>query len=217
MSNYGNSFFSPAVKQFSGASVPVWLDVKERKIAGGSFSISGLAKGSKIPVGTPVNLAKMGGTAVILDAYVVQSNVAADGTSLVVKSLTGVIPDPSGLVVGKVTETTGIAAKAVELGTGTEGSGADAGKFTFTITANSLGALTAGDILYICAEAGSSKAMLRPTGLSWHEVVVDEGVGTATYGTVAVVTKGQILADRAPQISAYFKSLLPGITFEYES
>ena len=59
--------------------------------------------------------------------------------------------------------------------------------------------------------------MLRPTGLSWHEVVVDEGVGTATYGTVAVVTKGQILADRAPQISAYFKSLLPGITFEYES
>ena len=57
--------------------------------------------------------------------------------------------------------------------------------------------------------------MLKPTGLSWRQIYIDSD--NATLGTVAVVTKGQVLADRIPEISDYFKSLMPGITFEYES
>lgn len=214
MSNYGNAFFSPESKNYASKVVPVWLDVKERKIGGGTLDISDYKKGDIIPAGAPIYLPKMGGTAVLLDAYQVIGAVTAEGTSLVLKSVTGVIPDPSGLVVGKVTETTGIAAKAVELGTGTEGTGANVGKFTFTITANALGALSDGDIVYIIAEAGSNKACLQPTGLSWRQIVIDSD--NATYGTVAVVTKGQVLADRIPQITDYMKVAIPGITFEYE-
>ena len=214
MSNYGNAFFSPDSKQYPGSVVPVWLEVKERKIAGGTVDISDFPKGTLIPAGIPVHLGVMGGSATFLEGYEVQSAVNSSATSLVLKAVGGYMADPSGLVVGKVDASTGIAAKAVELGTGTEGTGDNKGKFTFTIEANSLGTLAAGDILYIISEAGSSKAMLKPTGLSWRQIYINSD--NPTYGTVAVVTKGQVLADRIPAVSDYFKSLMPGITFEYE-
>ena len=215
--NLGNSFFTPSTKQYPAQSMPVWLEVKERKHAGGTVDISGYKDGDIIPAGIAVNLSLMGGTAILLDAFEVQSNVAAaDGTSLVLKSISGALYNPSGLTVGKVNETTGIASKAATLGDGVEGTGDDKGKFTFTITAGSLGALSSGDLLYIIKEAGSNKAMVKPTGLSWRQIVVDADGVTPTFGTVAVVTKGQVLADRIPAISEFFKSMLPGITFEYE-
>lgn len=216
MSNYGNAFFSPESKQYPGSVVPVWLEVKERKIAGGTIDISGYEKGDIIPAGIPVNLPKMGGDATLLDAFTVVGAVSASDTTVVLKSASGAIKNPSGLVVGKVTEATGIAAKAITLGDGTAVSGEDhEGEYSFTITANALGALSNGDTLYIVGEAGSNKAMLKPTGLSWRQIYIDSD--NATIGTVAVVTKGQVLADRIPEISDYFKSLMPGITFEYES
>ena len=151
MSNYGNAFFSPESKQYPGSVVPVWLEVKERKIAGGTIDISGYNKGDIIPAGIPVNLPKMGGNATLLDAFTVVGAVTSSGTTVVLKSASGVIKDPSGLVVGKVTETTGIAAKAVELGDGTAVTGeGHEGEFSFAITANALGALSDGDTLYIC-------------------------------------------------------------------
>lgn len=216
MSNYGNAFFSPESKQYPGSVVPVWLEVKERKIAGGTIDISGYKKGTIIPAGIPVNLPKMGGTATLLDAFVVVGAVGSTDTTVVLKSASGVIKDPSGLVVGKVTETTGIAAKAVKLDTGTESTTeGHEGEFSFTITANALGSLSDGDLVYLISAAGSNKAVLKPTGLSWRQIYIDSD--NATLGTVAVVTKGQVLADRIPAISDYFKSLMPGITFEYES
>lgn len=216
MSNYGNAFFSPESKQYPGSVVPVWLEVKERKIAGGTIDISGYSKGDIIPAGIPVNLPKMGGSATLLDAFTVVGAVSATDTTLVLKSASGVLKDPSGLVVGKVTETTGIAAKAVELGDGTASSSAGhEGEYSFTIVANSLGVLSDGDTLYLISAAGSNKAVLKPTGLSWRQIYIDSD--NATVGTVAVVTKGQVLADRIPAISDYFKSMMPGITFEYES
>lgn len=216
MSNYGNAFFSPESKQYPGSVVPVWLEVKERKIAGGTIDISGYSKGDTIPAGIPVNLPKMGGSATLLDAFTVVGAVSTTDTTLVLKSASGVLKDPSGLVVGKVTETTGIAAKAVTLGDGTASTTeGHEGEYSFTITANALGALSDGDTLYIISAAGSDKAMLKPTGLSWRQIYIDSD--NATTGTVAVVTKGQVLADRIPAISDYFKSLMPGITFEYES
>lgn len=212
MSNYGNAFFSPETKNYPSDIMPVWLEVKERKIAGGTFSLSGVSKGTIFPIGMPVRLDKMGGTVTILPTFQVVGAVTSEGTTLVLKPLAGVIPAED-MIVGKMTSA-GVAAKAVALGTATPGTGANAGTFSFTITANSLGTLADGDILVIVSASGSNKAAVLPNGLSWRQVVVDSD--NATVGTIAVVTKGQILGDRIPQMPDFYKNAIPGITFEYE-
>lgn len=212
MSNYGNAFFTPETTQFDAGSKPVWVEVKERKLAGGTFSLSGVAKGTIFPIGIPVRLDKMGGTVTVLPTFLVVGAVTAEGTTLVLKPLANVIP-AADMIVGKMTSA-GVVAKAVALGAATALTGDDAGKYQFTITANSLGALADGDILVIASAAGSNKAATLPNGLSWRQVVVDSD--NATKGTIAVVTKGQILADRIPQIPDFYKDALKGITFEYE-
>lgn len=215
MSNYGNVFFSPDSKTYPGSVVPVWLEVKERKIAGGTVDISDYPKGTLIPAGIPVALSVMGGTATLLDSFQVVGAVSSTDTSVVLKSIGGLMKDPSGAIVGKVDANTGIAAKAVELGTGTAStSEGHEGEYTFTITAAALGTLADGDVLNIVSASGSDKAAVKPTGLSWRQLYIDSD--NATYGTVAVVTKGQVLADRIPAVSDYYKAAMPGITFEYE-
>jgi len=212
MSNYGNAFFSPETKQYPAAVVPVWLEVKERKIAGGTFSLENVAKGTIFPAGMPVRLDKMGGTVTILPTFQVVGAVTSEGTTLVLKPVAGVIP-AEGMIVGKMSSA-GVAAKAIALGAATPLTGTDAGKYQFTITANALGTLADGDILVIVSAAGSNKAAVLPNGLSWRQVVVDSN--NATIGTIAVVTKGQILGDRIPLMPDFYKAAMPGITFEYE-
>lgn len=212
MSNYGNAYFSPESKQYPGSVMPVWLEVKRRKIAGGTFSLSGVAKGTIYPAGMPVRLDKMGGTVTLLPTFTVVGAVTAEGTTLVLKPQTNIIP-AEGMIVGKMTSA-GVCAKAVALGAATPLTGTDAGKYQFTITANSLGALADGDLLVIATVAGSNKAAVLPNGLSWRQVVVDSA--NATYGTIAVVTDGQVLADRIPAMPDFYKAALPGIEFEYE-
>lgn len=212
MSNYGNAFFSPETKRYPSDIMPVWLEVKERKIAGGTFSLSGVSKGTIFPIGMPVRLDKMGGTVTILPTFQVVGAVSAEATTLVLKPLAGVIP-AADMIVGKMSSA-GVAAKAVALGAATPLTGDDAGKYQFTIVANSLGTLSDGDILVIVSAAGSNKAAVLPNGLSWRQVVVDSD--NATIGTIAVVTKGQILGDRIPQMPDFYKAAMPGITFEYE-
>ena len=212
MSNYGNAFFSPETKQYPGSVIPVWLEVKERKIAGGTFSLSGVSKGTIFPAGMPVRLDKMGGTVTILPTFEVQEAVvAASSTSLVLKPLAGVAPAED-MILGKMTSA-GVAAKAAALGEPTYDS--TEGTYTFTITAGDFGALAVGDILVVVSAAGANKAAVLPNGLSWRQVVVDSD--NATLGTIAVVTKGQVLGDRIPQMPDYYKDALKGITFEYES
>lgn len=212
MSNYGNAFFSPESKQYPGSVMPIWLEVKERKIAGGTFSLDGVAKGTIFPAGMPVRLDKMGGTVTILPTFTVVGAVSSSATTLVLKPQANVIP-AEGMIVGKMTSA-GVAAKAVALGAATALTGTDAGKYQFTITANDLGTLADGDTLVIVSAAGANKAAVLPNGLSWRQVVVDSA--NATYGTIAVVTKGQVLGDRIPQMPDYYKDAMPGITFEYE-
>lgn len=212
MSNYGNAFFTPDSKQYPGSVMPVWLEVKERKIAGGTFSLSGVAKGTIFAAGMPVRLDKMGGTVTILPTFVVVGAVSSSATTLVLKPQSGVAP-AEGMIVGKMTSA-GVAAKAVALGAATPLTGTDAGKYQFTITANDLGTLADGDVLVIVSAAGANKAAVLPNGLSWRQVVVDSD--NATYGTIAVVTKGQVLGDRIPAMPDYYKAAMPGITFEYE-
>ena len=212
MSNYGNAFFSPDSKQYPASVVPVWLEVKERKIAGGTFSLSGVAKGTIFAAGMPVRLDKMGGTVTILPTFQVVGAVSASATTLVLKPQAGVAP-AQGMIVGKMTSA-GVAAKAVALGAATPLTGNDAGKYQFTITANDLGVLADGDVLVIVSAAGTNKAAVLPNGLSWRQVVVDSD--NATVGTIAVVTKGQVLADRIPAMPDYYWAAMPGITPEYE-
>lgn len=212
MSNYGNAFFSPDSKQYPASVVPVWLEVKERKIAGGTFSLSGVAKGTIFAAGMPVRLDKMGGTVTILPTFQVVGAVSASATTLVLKPQAGVVP-AQGMIVGKMTSA-GVAAKAVALGAATPLTGNDAGKYQFTITANDLGVLADGDVLVIVSAAGANKAAVLPNGLSWRQVVVDSD--NATVGTIAVVTKGQVLADRIPAMPDYYWAAMPGITPEYE-
>lgn len=212
MINYGNAFFSPESKQYPGSVMPVWLEVKERKIAGGTFSLSGVSKGTIFAAGMPVRLDKMGGTVTILPTFSVVGAVSSSATTLVLKPQAGVAP-AEGMIVGKLTSA-GVASKAAALGTPTALTGDDAGKYQFTITAGDFGTLADGDILVIVSAAGSNKAATLPNGLSWRQVVVDSD--NATLGTIAVVTKGQILADRIPAIPEEYKAALPGITFEYE-
>lgn len=212
MSNYGNAFFTPDSKQYPGSVMPVWLEVKERKIAGGTFSLSGVAKGTIFAAGMPVRLDKMGGTVTILPTFVVVGAVSSSATTLVLKPQSGVAP-AEGMIVGKMTSA-GVAAKAVALGAATPLTGTDAGKYQFTITANDLGTLADGDVLVIVSASGANKAAVLPNGLSWRQVVVDSD--NATYGTIAVVTKGQVLGDRIPAMPDYYKAAMPGITFEYE-
>ena len=212
MSNYGNAFFSPESKQYPGSVMPVWLEVKERKIAGGTFSLSGVAKGTIFAAGMPVRLDKMGGTVTILPTFTVVGAVSSSATTLVLRPQSGVAP-AQGMIVGKMTSA-GVAAKAVALGAPTALTGIDAGKYQFTITANDLGTLADGDTLVIVSAAGANKAATLPNGLSWRQVVVDSD--NATYGTIAVVTKGQVLGDRIPAMPEEYKAAMPGITFEYE-
>ena len=206
---HGNVFGSET-KSYDAKSMPLWIDVKEQKLGGGTISLAGYSKGDLIPAAVPVYLPKMGGNAVILDSFEVDGAVTAESTAIELKrGEFGVVPVKG---MGKVNASTGVASKAAALGDYTEGTG-------FAITANSLGALSDGDTVYIISEAGSSKAAVKPNGLSRRELYIDFEVGaSAPVGTIAVVTKGQILADRMPAaLPAWMEDALNGnITFEHE-
>ena len=209
MSNYGNYYGVPAGKSYESGVVPVWLEVKERKVAGGTVDLTGVAAGTLIPLGIPVSLKTMGGEAKFLETYTVEAPVAASGTSLKIKPLNGIVPK-AGMIVGKC-DADGKAAKAVAL-SGTPS--VSNGVYTFTITAGALGELSKGDKLYIVSEAGDNKVAVLPDGLSWRQIHVEAEGGK---GTVAVVTKGQILGDRISAVPDFYKAAMPGITFEYET
>lgn len=202
---HGNVFGSDS-KAYNASIMPLWLEVKERKIGGGTIDISGLEKGAHIPAAVPVYLPKMGGNAVILDAFEVDGAITTSSTSVKLKDGVYGTKPVEGIIVGKVSAN-GTASKAAALGAYAEGTG-------FAINAGDLGALNNGDKLYVISAAGSSKAALLPNGLTWRDIYVD--TDAPTVATVAVVTKGQVLGDRCPEIPAMYKDALVGITFEYE-
>ena len=207
MKNYGNSF-NKSAQDFQAGKVPIWLHVDEFYPAG--CTLNNQVQGSTIPVGFPVNVAKMGAEATVLETFQVVGAVTAEGTSLVLKSVGGAVQPAKDIVVGKVSN--GVASKAIALPAVTSvGTGDHAGEYTFTITANSLGALSNGDILYVISEAGSNKAQLFPTGLLSEDVYVGNVGATGT-----VVTKGQVLAKRISDVPAVYKPYLTCITFVNE-
>lgn len=208
MKNYGNSFNKDS-QDFAAGKVPIWLHVDEFYPAG--CTLNGQKVGDTIPVGTPVAVSKMGAEASVLETFEVVGAVATTDTSVVLKSVSGAIQPAKDLVVGKI-GSNGIIAKALALPAVTSvGSGDHEGEYTFTITANALGALSDGDTLVIASAAGSNKAPAYPTGLLYEDVYIGNVGATGT-----VVTKGQVLADRIAAIPEAYKPYLTNITFVNE-
>lgn len=208
MKKYGNSF-NMGSAEYAAGKVPIWLHVDEFYTAG--CTLNSQPVGAEIPVGTPVYVPKVGGEATVLETFEVVGAVTAEGTSVVLKSVSGAVQPAKDLIVGKV-NSNGVVAKALKLPEVTSvGSGEHAGEYTFTITANSLGALSDGDILVMASAAGSNKAPVMPTGLLYEEVLIGNVGATGT-----VVTKGQVLADRIAAIPEMYKPYLTNITFVNE-
>ena len=63
---HGNVFGSET-KSYDAKSMPLWIEVKEKKLGGGTISLADYTKGDLIPAAVPVYLPKMGGDAVIID------------------------------------------------------------------------------------------------------------------------------------------------------
>ena len=208
MKNYGNSFNKDA-QSYEGGKVPIWLFADEFYPAG--CTLNGYAQGTTIPIGTPVSVSKVGAEAIVLETFEVVGAVSAAATSLVLKSVGGAIQPAKDLIVGKP-GSNNVIAKALKLPAVTSvGSGDHEGEYTFTIEANSLGALSDGDILVMASEAGSNKAAAMPTGLLYEDVYIGNVGATGT-----VVTKGQVLADRIAAVPAIYKPSLTNITFVNE-
>ena len=206
--NLGNVFFKPVVTEYPAERMPVWVEVKERKLVGGTVSLVGLPKGTQIPLALPVYLPVMGGKAIFLDSYEVQEAVTSGSTSIKLKETNNAVPE-EGFILGVLNANGDGITKAAALGAYNPETG------SFAIEANSLGALSKGDKLYVAKEAGSDVALQKPTGLSWREIYISNDGAYA--GTVSVITKGQILGDRIPEMIDFYKDALTGITFEYEN
>lgn len=207
MKKYGNTF-NESTSEYAAGKLPIWLHVDEFYPAGCTLNTQPV--GNRIPVGTPVYVPKVGAEAVVLETFEVVGAVAAAGTSVVLKSVSGAVQPAKDLIVGKASN--GVVAKALKLPAVTSvGSGDHEGEYTFTITANSLGELSDGDILVMAVEAGSSKAAAMPTGLLYEDVLIGNKGATGT-----VVTKGQVLADRIADVPAEYLPYLTNITFVNE-
>lgn len=208
MKRYGNTFNS-STADYAAGKVPIWLHVDEFYPAG--CTLNNQIVGDTIPVGTPVAVSKLGGEAAVLETFQVVGAVTSESTSVVLKSVGGAVQPRKDLIVGKV-GSNGSIAKAIALPeVSSVGEGEHAGEYTFAITANSLGTLSDGDILMIAAEAGSSKAFVKPTGLLYEDVLIGNVGATGT-----IVTKGQVLGDRIAAIPDAYKPYLTNITFVKE-
>lgn len=208
MKKYGNTFNSGST-DYQAGKVPIWLHVDEFYTSG--CTLNTCPVGEVIPVGTPVYVPKAGAEAVVLETFEVVGAIDSAATSVVLKSVSGALNPAKDMIVGK-NGSNNVASKAVKLPAPTSvGTGDHEGEYTFAITANSLGALSDGDILVMVSEAGSSKAAVMPTGLLYEDVLIGNVGATGT-----VVTKGQVLADRIAEVPAVYKPYLTNITFVNE-
>ena len=208
MKKYGNTFNSGS-ENFPAGKIPIWLHVDEFYTAG--CTLNDQPVGNVIPVGTPVYVPKVGAEAIVLETFEVVGAVLATDTTVVLKSVSGAVQPAKDLIVGK-NGSNNVIAKAKKLPAPTSvGTGDHEGEYTFTITANDLGALSDGDILVMAVEAGANKAAAMPTGLLYEDVLIGNVGATGT-----VVTKGQVLADRIAAVPAVYKPYLTNITFVNE-
>lgn len=190
-----------------GGGFPVWVEILGKWQAGGN--ISNLpAAGSVIPAGTPVEVNTEAHTVKVLNFFKVHTNVGTGDTELKVVVLPGLPRLKAGNFLMVAPATVATTGTAITIGTVTQGTEYD----TITIVANSLGALTAGDLLVEAAATGGSKLMYAiPNALTANDVYVD---ADTTYATVACVYSGKVYAKRTPFMSNAVKVNLPQIAFD---
>lgn len=190
-----------------GGGVPVWFRVRQQERCGAKLSKLP-AVGTVLPAGTLVSVDQAGGTATVIKTFEVAAAVSSTDTTVKVKAGARYPLLEQGDIVMKAPTTLTGTGKAVAVGEVTD---EEDGTLSFTITANDLGTLAAGDVLTIAASAGASKTMAYiPTGLTFNDVYVEEG---DTAATIASVFDGEIMEDRIQPIPAAYKAALPQIKF----
>jgi hypothetical protein len=207
MNATGNSYGSKA--SAFGGGFPVWrsVDINGKWQSGGV--IANLPPvGSVIPAGSPVEINTETHVAKLLNFFKVHTTIDASATELKVVVLDGLPRLKEGNFIGVPAATASGTMTAITVGAVTQGAEYD----TITIVANSLGALTAGDLLVEAAATGSGKAPYAvPNALTYADVYLKEG---DTAATVAGVHTGTVYAKRTPFMSTAVKANLAGIKFD---
>lgn len=202
----GNAY--GATSSSFGGGIPVWRSVDPNgKWQGGGVIQNLPAAGTVIAAGHPVEIDTAAHTAKLCNVFKVHANVGSGDTALQVKVLPGLPRLKAGNFIGKPNAAVGGAVTAITVGAVTKGTVYD----EITIVANSLGTLTAGDLLIETAATGSSVAYAIPNALVYEDVYIETGT---TVATVAGVHTGTVYAERTPLMSAGIKAALPTIKFD---
>lgn len=195
-------------KRSFGGSYPVWFSVVAQERCGGTLEKIPPV-GTVIPAGTLVSLDKVGGTAKIVETYKVASPVSASATIVKVKAVGNLPRVEANMNVMKAPDDVRDTGTGVKVSSVTRNSD---GTDQFTITAGALGTLEEGDILILADKAGSDAHVYAiPTGLTYHDVYIEEG---DEWATVASVYHGEIMEARIQPIPESVKKVLPQIKFE---
>jgi hypothetical protein len=143
-----------------------------------------------------------------LNFYKVHTTITTGSTELKLVVLPGLPRLIAGVFVMPPPATLVGTGTAITVGTVTQGATYD----TITIVANSLGVLTAGDLIVEAAATGSGKALYAiPNCLTHNDVHVD---ANTTYATVAGVYSGSVYAKRTPLMTTVVKANMPQIAFD---
>lgn len=201
----GNSY-GTGTTEFGGG-IPVWVEIHGKWQAGGKVTVLPAA-GTVIPAGTPVEMNSEDHTAKILNFYKVHETIDSSATTLKITVLPGLPRLVAGKFIMVPPATMAGTGTAITVGTVTAGTAYD----SISIVANSLGALTAGDLLVEAAASGSTKAYFAlPNCLTANDVYVD---ANTTYATVAGVYHGKVYAKRTPLMNSVVKANMPQIAFD---
>jgi len=190
-----------------GGGVPVWIEILGKWQAGGKV-VNPPAAGEVLAVGSPVEIDSAAHTAKVLNFYKVHTTITSGSTELKLVVLPGLPRLIAGVFVMPVPATLVATGAAVTVGTVTQGTEFD----TITITADSLGVLTAGDLIVEAAATGAGKALYAvPNCLTANDVYVD---ANTTYSTVAGVYSGKVYAKRTPLMADIVKAGIPQVAFD---
>jgi len=190
-----------------GGGVPVWVEILGKWQAGGKV-VNLPDAGGVIAAGSAVEMNSEDHTVKVLNFYKVYENVGSGDTTLKVSVLPGLPRLKAGVFIMVPPATLAGTGTAITVGTVTQGTDYD----SITIVANSLGTLTAGDLLVEAAASGASKAYYcTPNCLTHNDVYVD---ADTTYATIAGVYSGKVYAKRTPLMNTVVKNNMPQIAFD---
>jgi hypothetical protein len=207
--NLGGFDVNASASQSFGGFIPVWMAQEDIGVlpGGGQLAAEYLVASTIIPAGTPIYQASIGGVQIPLEVFELTADVSTADTNITIKKGNlGTVPtsshifmvSPASGITGKAAVNTAVAINA-------------SGYYDVSISANAIGAATAGDYLVFGASANAAAIMKAPAnGLLLHDCVIGTG---AIAAHLTVVWDGEVLEDRIPTVPANIKALLPNIKF----